>query len=255
MHPEFSAESIRTIHQDEDLLILHKPSGLLTTSRKDGELSLATLAESIDPSARQLHASSRLDREVSGLVTFARNGRANRRLLEAREKGHYRRRYCGIAITSRALPKESWIDVAIGIDPNNPRRRVATNSDKRAKASKSQVHVLSTLSLAREQRATLLEMYPLTGRTHQLRVHADFAGAPLAGDTLYGGPRHLSLPNGRMVRAPRVMLACVGLDLFAGEEKVSCLDAPAQDFLNLWLELGGNLDELHPLRSSFEKPR
>src|SRR6266545_3893474 len=73
----------RVVHRDDDLLVIDKPSGLPTTS-PDGVNCLASWAREHDPDAPRLHASSRLDAEVTGLVTFARTSRAIQQLTAAR---------------------------------------------------------------------------------------------------------------------------------------------------------------------------
>jgi 23S rRNA pseudouridine955/2504/2580 synthase/23S rRNA pseudouridine1911/1915/1917 synthase len=97
--------------------------------------------------------------------------------------------------------------------------------------------------------AALLLLSPLTGRTHQLRVHAARAGVPLLGDRHYGGPVKVTLPDGRVVRAGRVMLHCARVRLpkiapTAEPERLT-LDAPIPaDFRAVWLALGGELASL-----------
>ncbi len=90
--------SVRVAHRDAALLILEKPSGLPTTSLPGGGEALTDVAVRLDPDAPALHASSRLDAEVTGLVTFARTKAANAALLEARRRGRYGRRYLALAL-------------------------------------------------------------------------------------------------------------------------------------------------------------
>src|ERR1700755_3605750 len=87
---------VRVLHRDAELLVLWKPAGLPTTS-PDGRGCLTELAAQLDPAAPHLHASSRLDAEVTGIVTFARTTRAIEHLLEARRSGRYERFYLGLA--------------------------------------------------------------------------------------------------------------------------------------------------------------
>jgi 23S rRNA-/tRNA-specific pseudouridylate synthase len=97
--------------------------------------------------------------------------------------------------------------------------------------------------------AALLLLSPLTGRTHQLRVHVARAGVPLLGDRHYGGPMRCTLPTGQVVRAGRVMLHCARVRLpkigeAADAGKLS-VDAPIpDDFRAVWLALGGGIEAL-----------
>ena len=109
------------VWRDEALLVLDKPARLPTTSPSGGDC-LTARARAIDPHAPHLHPTSRLDAEVTGLVTFARTRAANRVLLEARAQGRYRRLYLGIAAASPEPPEGEW-DWPISIDVRDARLR------------------------------------------------------------------------------------------------------------------------------------
>ncbi|HEX4352905.1 MAG TPA: pseudouridine synthase, partial [Polyangiales bacterium] len=191
------ASSLQVVHRDEHLLVLFKPSGLATTS-PDGSGCLASLAREIDPDAARLHASSRLDADVTGLVTFARTDRAIAQLMAARAAGHYQRYYLGLAAAAPDPSHGDWRG-AIAKDPRNPRRRIiAAEGKSGAVSAHSRYRVVSSSS-----QVTLLSLRPQTGRTHQLRLHASAAGVPLLGDKHYGGLTRVTLPDGRVVLAPR----------------------------------------------------
>ena len=196
---------VRVAHRDEQLLVLVKPPGLPTTS-PDSRDSLVARAHAIDPRAPRLHPSSRLDAEVSGLVTFARTRRATQALLAARRRGTYGRVYIGIAARAPEPDAGRW-EAAIGIDPDDKRLR------KPGGISPREARTAYDVRESAPEGACLLELRPHTGRTHQLRVHAAHAGAPLLGDVLYGGPRRVVRPDGRVVTARRVMLHCHALSL------------------------------------------
>jgi 23S rRNA-/tRNA-specific pseudouridylate synthase len=89
--------------------------------------------------------------------------------------------------------------------------------------------------------AALLYLRPRTGRTHQLRVHASQAGAPLLGDRHYGGPLRVVRPDGRVVSARRVMLHCARLVLpgLAGGGELVVTAQPPEDMRAVWRALGG----------------
>lgn len=231
---------VRIVFQDADLLVLDKPSGLATTS-PDGEKCLAAVAKQLDPKAPRMHASSRLDAEVTGLVTFARTDRAIAALLDARKAGVYERTYVGLASKSLTPPQGEW-RWAIGQDPRDARKRVALAQDDEAG---SKAHSRYEVQAQMKSGACVL-LFPQTGRTHQLRVHIAKAGAPLFGDRHYGGPAQVTLDDGRVVRARRVMLHCarVVLPAFDGDGKrVLEAEVPA-DMRSFFRDLGGEEDAL-----------
>lgn len=231
------------IHHDEQLLIVHKPPGLPTTAPTPTEPCLAHWVRDRFPDL-QAHATSRLDSQVSGLVTFALTRDANRHLLDARRAGTYERVYMGITIREVSPDEGEW-SWPISIDPSNPKRRVAgPGRGEREALTRYEVAV-------RTPSATLLRLRPATGRTHQLRVHAAKAGAPLFGDPLYQGERRKVLPEGSVVTARRVMLHCaqVSFPSLSSERRNGGrrmrLDAPARpDMDRVWRALGGSSADL-----------
>jgi 23S rRNA-/tRNA-specific pseudouridylate synthase len=238
--PQLTAANI--VYRDSDLLVLNKPSGLPTTS-PDGERCLTSCARELDPDAERLHASSRLDADVTGLVTFARTTRAIAALTAARAAGSYRRFYLGLASQLPDAISGEW-RWAIARDPREPRRRIAL-PEHTAKADHA--HTLYTV-LGKLEPGALLSMRPQTGRTHQLRVHAARAGVALFGDKHYGGPIQLVQSNGRVLRAARVMLHCARLELpgIASQAEL-VVEAPLpSDMRDLFAALGGSDAWLDP---------
>jgi 23S rRNA-/tRNA-specific pseudouridylate synthase len=230
------ASGVRIVHQDNHLLVLEKPTGLSTTS-PDGTNCLASLARELDPHAPRMHASSRLDAEVTGLVTFARTERAIAALLQARRDGAYRRLYLGLS--DRALsPTSGTFDWAIGLDARDPRKRVPLPAgDARGQVALSRYEVRCALP-----QVALFALRPETGRTHQLRVHVAKAGAPLLGDRPYGGTQRIVCDDGRVIRARRVMLHCARVEVPAveGSENHVFVAPVPSDFRELFASLGGD---------------
>jgi len=230
---------VRVVHRDAALLVLDKPSGLPTTSPPGGDLALTDVAARLDPDAPSLHASSRLDAEVTGLVTFVRTRPANRALLDARAAGTYRRRYLALAPSAPEPPASSWAS-AIGTDPRDKRKRRVVEGD--GKAALTRYETVAALS-----NVALLALRPETGRTHQLRVHAAEAGIPLLGDVHYGGAKRVVLSDGRVVTARRVMLHCARLslpDVARGSGTLELKADVPEDFRRVFAALGGDLDLL-----------
>lgn len=238
--------AIRIAHRDAHLLVVEKPSGLATTTPGD-ELALTQLVATLDPEAPRLHATSRLDAEVTGLVTFARTREANDALLAARRDGTYRRLYLALVAQAPAPAEGRW-EAALAIDPQDKRRRVVVTDpaalppERRARSAATRYALRASAPAG-----ALLALHPETGRTHQLRVHAAHAGAPLFGDVIYGGPRRLVRDDGRVVTARRVMLHCATLvlpDVARPGATLEVTSAVPEDFASAWWGLGGEPDAL-----------
>jgi 23S rRNA-/tRNA-specific pseudouridylate synthase len=228
----------RIVYRDAHLLVLDKPVGIATTS-PEGD-SLFARARALDPKAPALHPLSRLDTQVSGLTTFARTELANRVALAARREGLLRRAYLGIAAQDLAADEGEW-QFPIALDPRDPKKRRVADVPG-AKQAHTRWRVV-----ARSGPLVALDFWPVTGRTHQLRVHASHAGSPLLGDVAYGGAKRLTLANGRILSAQRAMLHCAAFRMPdpARQGAVITLSLPPPaDLSKLWRDAGGDPDVL-----------
>ena len=236
-----TALEVPVVYRDEHLLVVNKPVGIATTA-PDGGPCLFALAKELDPQAPQLHPLSRLDTQVSGLVTFARTERANLWAMEARRRGELWRRYLGIT-TKRPPNSSGEYHYSIGIDLRDPKKRRALSPDATGEGIKQAF----TRYRIRAEAGPLsaLDLFPQTGRTHQLRVHTSAAGCALAGDVAYGGEKRVTLPNGRILTAGRVMLHCAYFRMPRpgardGEDLIELQLAPPDDMQKLWRSAGGD---------------
>lgn len=220
-----------------ELVAVAKPAGIPTIPDHGGRahslLAATARATGIDASA--LHPTSRLDRDVSGVVVFALTVAGREALRRAREEGRYERRYVAIAVAGPSAPEGEW-SAPIGRG-KNPRLRAIAGADARPAVTRYRtVAVVST--------AALLAVEPVTGRTHQIRVHASAAKLPLLGDRDYGGPTRLTLPGGRSLSLKRVYLHCGRVAIDVADERVT-IEAPLPPAFNdVWLSLGGRADDL-----------
>jgi 23S rRNA-/tRNA-specific pseudouridylate synthase len=243
---------LRVLHRDEDLLVVDKPSGLPTTS-PDGGDCLARRVHTMDQGAERCHPSSRLDAEVTGVVVFARTSRGIDLVLGARERGRYARRYVALSATPDAGSALATSDCSewrwdIAIDPRDPRKRRTLEEGgrgERAQHAHTRARVLSRTTLA----ASLL-LEPVSGRTHQLRVHAARGGAPLLGDVAYGGPRRLIASDGRVLACPRVALHCLLVVLPMPDGSMRAFRTPLpEDLADLAASLGLASLDLDPIEA------
>lgn len=238
--PRSVPEAFAVAHEDAHLLVIVKPAGIATTAPEGGE-SLTRRLETAR--GAPLHPTSRLDADVTGLVTFAKTKRAMASLREARARGRYHRGYLALAAQAPEPHEGTW-EASIAIDPRDPTRRIAVKPGTRGE----RVQHAKTTYAVREigPHAAALWLTPHTGRTHQLRVHAAHAGVPLLGDVRYGGAKRVVLADGRVIAARRTMLHCAWLKLPAiegGTELEIRAEAP-EDMRSLWTALGGSTDAL-----------
>ena len=247
---EPSRPEVVVAYQDAHLLVLLKPPGLPTTAPDEHTECLTTRARAIDPKAPRMHATSRLDRDVTGLVTFARTDRAIAALLEARKAGRYARTYLALVRGVPPSSEDAWA-WPIALDPRDKRLRVAVGAEgpwgpqrgplERMQAARSRHRVLAEV-----QGHALLALFPETGRTHQLRVHCTAAGHPILGDGSYGGASRAVLPDGRVVAARRPLLHCarVALPRIEAAGMLELRASPPDDFVRAWTGLGGAVEAL-----------
>ncbi len=225
--PEGAAVTI--LKRGEGWVAVDKVAGLPTIPDQSGASHslLALAAKALGVDSGRLHPTSRLDREVSGVVVFALKREAAEHLHALREAHEYVRRYLAIAARAPSPPAGAWTK-PIGRAPN-PKLRVVGGKDAQPATTHYEV-------VAEVPGGALLALSPVTGRTHQIRVHAADGGAPLLGDRAYGGPVRMTLSSGRVVPFERIALHA-GRVTLAG----SAIESPVPVALReAWLALGGD---------------
>ena len=221
-----------------DLVAADKPAGIPTIADHAGAAHalVTAVARALGIDASRIHPTSRLDRDVSGVVIFALSRAAAERLVRARAAGTYERRYAAIA-TRAPVPEAGEWNAPIGRG-RNPRLREARGRDAIAATTRYRATARAPAG------AAMLAVAPITGRTHQIRVHAADAGAPLLGDRSYGGPTRLTLPSGRVLQPGRIALHCARVVVpgAQGEGDFVALSAQPPELSTLWSALGGGAD-------------
>lgn len=189
---------LTVLHQDDRMLVLDKPSGLLTVPGKDPSLKdcLEARVREKWPTATMVH---RLDKDTSGILLMALDKKALGDLGQQFEKRRTRKTY--VARVWGALEGDTGkVDMPLATDwENKPRQRVDWENGR---ASQTEWTVLE-----REAQSTRLQLNPLTGRTHQLRVHMLALGHPILGDQFYATGEALEA-------APRLQLHAQELTFF-----------------------------------------
>jgi 23S rRNA pseudouridine1911/1915/1917 synthase len=232
--PRDAVQGVRVILYEDDVVAVDKPAGMPTIADQDGAAHalVAATARALDVDAARLHPTSRLDRGVSGVVMFALTKAAAERLARARVDGAYERRYVAIAARAPVPASGTW-DAPLG-RARDPRLRMVHGRDAVAATTRYGVCALAPGGTA------VLAVSPVTGRTHQIRVHASHAGAPLLGDRDYGGPARLTLPTGRVLEPRRVALHAARVVVPGAHGAPLVARAPvAPELEALWSALGG----------------
>ncbi|MBC7009023.1 bifunctional tRNA pseudouridine(32) synthase/23S rRNA pseudouridine(746) synthase RluA [Pseudoalteromonas sp. BZK2] len=186
------------VYQDDDLLIVNKPSGLLTVPGKDPKHADCLIARinRVFPTAKIVH---RLDMATSGIICLAMHKEAHRNLSIQFQDRKTAKRY--IARVFGKLEQETGsVDLPLICDwPNRPKQMVDHDNGK---PSLTHFKVLE-----HEQNATRVELTPITGRSHQLRVHMLSLGHPILGDKLYAHPEAFAMAPRLQLHAEMLTLA------------------------------------------------
>lgn len=168
------------LHDDHEVLLVDKPSGLLSVPGKGEHLAdcLITRVQAVFPQALLVH---RLDRDTSGVMVFALTPHAQRHLGLQFEKRQTKKTYIA-RVWGQLAPKTGTVDLPLIVDwPNRPKQKVDHETGKPAMTDWRVVR-----SSGDETRVRLM---PKTGRSHQLRVHMLSIGHPILGDPFYAdGP-------------------------------------------------------------------
>lgn len=174
------------VHEDDDLLVVNKPSGLAVHGGSGLSFGLIETLRKQRPDARYLELVHRLDKDTSGLILIAKRAATLRELHRQLREKHIDKRY--LALVAGHWPSRQ-VQIEAPLEKN-----VLLSGERMVRVSKSGKRALTEFRVVeRFERATLVEARPITGRTHQIRVHALHAGFPLLGDSKYENERSASL--------------------------------------------------------------
>jgi tRNA pseudouridine32 synthase/23S rRNA pseudouridine746 synthase len=183
------ADPIEILHEDAHIVVVNKPSGLLSVPGR-GEHLADCLIERLRQAFPQILLVHRLDRDTSGVMIFAQTPAAQRHLGQQFENRQTKKTYVA-RVWGQIAEKEGTVDLPLVVDwPNRPKQMVCHETGKPA--------ITDWKVVKREETETRVRLMPRTGRSHQLRVHMLALGHPILGDPFYA--------SGAALEYPRLML-------------------------------------------------
>jgi 23S rRNA pseudouridine1911/1915/1917 synthase len=198
------------VFENDDLIVVNKPAGMVvhpSAGHASGTLVNAMLG--YDPDIEGIGGEERpgvvhrLDKETSGLILLAKNERAHRWLQDQFRLRKVEKIY--LALVDGKPPTPSGrVEAYIGRDPSH-RKRMAIVPESRGRESISEYKTVESFT-----NHTLLEFHPLTGRTHQIRLHCAFLGCPIVGDEVYGRKKSSVAINRHFLHAYRLKIILPG---------------------------------------------
>lgn len=183
--PDYSEHTLPILYEDDRVVVINKPVGVLTHAK--GELSEEfTVADFVKPRMSEADETNRpgivhrLDRDTSGVLICAKDSEAKRLLQKQFQDRKAHKTYLAIVV---GVPKEPTATLELPIE-RNPKKPSTFRVGVNGKASTTRYETISS-----NGKRTLVRLHPLTGRTHQLRVHMAYIGTPILGDKLYGSTK------------------------------------------------------------------
>jgi 23S rRNA pseudouridine1911/1915/1917 synthase len=218
------------VFENDDLMVINKPAGMVvhpSAGHASGTLVHAALAHAPDLEGvggeQRPGIVHRLDKDTSGLILIAKNDQAHRWLQDQFRLRHVKKVYLALVDGAPPTP-EGRIEAAIARDPSH-RKRMAVVAPGRGRDSVTEYQTVESFP-----NHTLIEAHPLTGRTHQIRLHLAFLGTPIVGDSVYGH-RKPTIPIERhFLHAARLTVQ------LPGETVPRAFDAPLPPELSKILE-------------------
>lgn len=186
------------IHRDDDFMVIHKPAGLLTVPGKTEDLQdcLINRLVKLEPKTLLIH---RLDRDTSGILAFGLTKWGQKTISRQFQERQTDKTYQ--AVVAGKLEGEGTIEVPVVYDPSRPPLHIADPAHNKPAITHWQAIEHFNIQ---GQPVTRVKLTPITGRSHQLRVHMQYLGHPIIGDTLYATPEQQQLSSRLCLHAERL---------------------------------------------------
>jgi 23S rRNA pseudouridine1911/1915/1917 synthase len=216
---------LEVIFENSDLLIINKSAGMVVhpaLGHTSGTLANAALGH--DPDLEGVGGEKRpgivhrLDKDTSGLIVIAKNDTSHQWLQQQFKERTVSKTYITLVEGQPRTPT-GRIEAPIGRDSTH-RQKMAVTSETKGRASVTEYYTKETFP-----QHTLMEAHPLTGRTHQIRVHMAFIGCPVAGDTVYGRKKVTVPLTRQFLHAARLQIC------LPGEKEPRTFEAPLPEDL------------------------
>ena len=186
------------IHRDDDFMVIHKPAGLLTVPGKTEDLQdcLINRLVKLEPKTLLIH---RLDRDTSGILAFGLTKWGQKTISRQFQERQTDKTYQ--AVVAGKLEGEGTIEVPVVYDPSRPPLHIADPTHHKPAITHWQAIEHFNIQ---GQPVTRVKLIPITGRSHQLRVHMQYLGHPIIGDTLYATLEQQQLSSRLCLHAERL---------------------------------------------------
>ncbi|MGO1158229.1 RluA family pseudouridine synthase [Acinetobacter lwoffii] len=186
------------IHRDDDFMVIHKPAGLLTVPGKTEDLQdcLINRLVKLEPKTLLIH---RLDRDTSGILAFGLTKWGQKTISRQFQERQTDKTYQ--AVVAGKLEGEGTIEVPVVYDPSRPPLHIADPAHNKPAITHWQAIEHFNIQ---GQPVTRVKLIPITGRSHQLRVHMQYLGHPIIGDTLYATSEQQQLSSRLCLHAERL---------------------------------------------------
>ena len=171
------------IYRDDDVMVINKPAGLLSVPGKGEALTDSVQTRLLQEESKTLLV-HRLDRDTSGILVFALNKAAQRHISIQFQQRQTEKKYHAIVEGHLSVHFEDFaeINVPVRYDEAHPPLHIADESN--SKSAQSYYQIIENFYI-QDVPVSRIVLKPITGRSHQLRVHTQYIGHPIIGDTLY----------------------------------------------------------------------
>lgn len=209
------------IYQDDNLLVINKPSSIATQGGSKIILSIDDALQYLNSLGRDFRLVHRLDKDTSGVLLIAKNYSSSIKLMKAFQDKLIQKTY--LAVTLGKLPNQEGEIRGMMAKSRGGSYETMENDEENGKLAITRYKLLE---FQKKSNISVIEFTPLTGRMHQLRFHAKMLGCPIIGDVKYGSRESIALSKNMLLHAKKIILP---VEIF-GKEIIIETDLPKYFF-------------------------